>query len=904
MRVFILVLIAISAALPAVQASDVHLPDIEFRSSYSTSVDAPALASLLGHPMGERISDPAELLTAFERLVDRYPDRTRKVTYATSWQGRELFYVIIGTPERIASLETIRDDIDTVARPDRHAAGDIEAALSRLPGTVWLSHSVHGNEIAPADAALLVAHHLLTSENDPVVDAILRETLVFIDPMQNPDGRARFVQRFEAELGLAPLADRLAAEHDEPWPSGRVNHYLFDLNRDWLAITQPETAGRVAALLEWFPLAFVDAHEMGPDSTFFFAPEAVPFNPLLVDAQRESLALFGRNNARWFDRLGLPYFTREIFDAFYPGYGASWPSYYGAIAMTYEQASVRGLTMRRRDATEWTYGESVERYAMALLATAETVARHRERLWRDFAEYRSSAVDQARAEGPRAWVIPTQTDQRGADRLAALLARHGADVFALETADSACGLELAAGSYLIPAEQPAYRQLRVLLDEDIELPGDFAAEQERRRALDRPDEIYDVTAWSLPAMFNIDVEACRRGVEVGNSRPIEADDLPAGRRTGDDDAVAFLVPGGSQATGVFLAEALNRGLFVQSNEEAFEHEGRSWPSGSLIFPVATLPEAGPDLLEAMAESSGAEVVGIGDSWITDGPNLGSMSVRRLHPVRVALAWDRPTDIYAPGAVRFILERRFGLPVTPIRTTTLARAPLDRFDVVILPDSSRRGGGYDAVLGAAGRDHLADWVDDGGVLITLAGATEWAADPEIDLLAIRAEDQLQESSDDVGRAGDSDAQTESTPGTELTTIEDFERAVRPESESPDSVAGVLVRADVDQEHWLSAGLPAQVNVLVRGDRVFRPITHDRGRNVIRFTGPDELRVAGYLWDESRRQLAFKPFVVEQGRGRGRVIGFTEDPSVRAYLPGLDLVLLNAVLRGPSYSGRVR
>ena len=214
-----------------------------------------------------------------------------------------------------------QSDIQVIARPDRHDRATIDQAISRVPATAWLAYSVHGNEISPADAAMVTAWHLLAARDDALVDQILGNTLVFINPLQNPDGRERFVHQFEMAEGLEPAASRLAAEHDEPWPSGRVNHYLFDLNRDWLAITQPETRGHVDALLNWYPLAFVDAHEMGSDSTFFFAPEAIPYNPLLASAQRDNLTLFGQNNARWFDRFGFSYFTREIFDAFYPGYG-------------------------------------------------------------------------------------------------------------------------------------------------------------------------------------------------------------------------------------------------------------------------------------------------------------------------------------------------------------------------------------------------------------------------------------------------------------------------------------------------------------------------------------------------------------------------------------------------------
>ena len=174
------------------------------------------------------------------------------------------------------------------------------------------------------------------------VQSILANTLVFIDPLQNPDGRDRFVNGFYDTTGLEPSGSRIAAERNQPWPGGRTNHYLFDMNRDWISLTQPETRGRVEIYQKWFPLVFVDLHEMGSDSTYFFSPEADPYNPDITQTQRDSLKLIGRNNARWFDQFGFSYFTREVYDAFYPGYGAAWPLFHGSIGTTYEQASSPG----------------------------------------------------------------------------------------------------------------------------------------------------------------------------------------------------------------------------------------------------------------------------------------------------------------------------------------------------------------------------------------------------------------------------------------------------------------------------------------------------------------------------------------------------------------------------------
>jgi hypothetical protein len=878
-------------------AADDFWPGVEY------DPDAPEFEAVLGHAMGERISTPAQIRAWFDALAEAYPERIRIFPYAESWQGRELFYAVIGTPERIADLDAIQRDINTIAHPDEHEASEVERALERVPGTTWLSYSVHGNEVSPADSALLTARHLLAAVGDPIVDSILEQSLVFIDPLQNPDGRARFVHSFESAEGLEPIASRLAAEHDEPWPSGRVNHYLFDLNRDWLAITQPETEGRVAALLEWYPLAFVDSHEMGGDSTYFFAPEAVPYNPLLAGDQRDNLELFGRNNARWFDRFGFEYFTREVYDAFYPGYGASWPSYYGGVAMTYEQGSPRGLVFRRRDGSLLTYADAVRHNFVASVATAQTVAENREKLWSDFRDYRASAIEMARQQGPRAWVIPAQTDQGGADRLAGLLAAHGIDTRRSDENLRACGGEFDPGSYVIPADQPAYRKARVLLDRNVEMGEEFVAEQERRRAKDLPDEIYDVTAWSLPLMFNVRVVRCGRPVNTDGMRPVAPGEAPPGELNGSDPQVAWLAAGGSRATAMLLAAALRADLRVRSNERPFVHDGREYPSGTLIFTVADNPDDLDAVLEELAAATGADLVAVDDGWVTEGPNFGSNNVRTLFKPRVAMAWDRPTDIYAPGAVRFVLERQFGYPVVPIRTETLKSADLNRFDVLILPDSSRwRGGGYGGVLGETGRDHLADWVDDGGVLVTMAGGTEWAAHPDVDLLAVRAENQPRD--DEEATDDDEPAESARVPGTLIESAEQYEQLVDPDAEAPDSVAGVLIRAEVDADHWLSAGVADTVNVLVRGDRVFRPMPRDEGRTVARFAAADDLLAAGYLWEENKRQLAYKPFVVTQRHGRGLVIGFTEDPAVRAYLDGLNQLLVNAVLRAPSYSAKLR
>ena len=888
----------LSALMPSAMADDSVTEAWFDHHDFDHSV--PTQQQVLGYAPGERISPPEDIRRYFEALAEARPDQVRLIDYATSWQGRPLYYAIIGTPQRIADLDAIQADIQTIAHPDRHSSAEIEAALARVPGTAWLSYSVHGNEISPADAAMVTAWYLLAARDSEVADNILANSLVFINPLQNPDGRARFVHEFNSNLGLQADPSRLSAERNERWPSGRVNHYLFDLNRDWLPLTQPETQGHVAALLEWYPLAMVDAHEMGTDTTFFFAPEAEPYSPLIAPTQRESLIAFGENNARWFDRYGYAYFTREIFDAFYPGYGASWPLYYGGIGMTYEQASARGLVARKRTGEEVTFAQTVREYVAASLATLETVADRRDVLWANFAEYRRSAMDQAGRDGPAAWVIPAQTDQGGADRLGALVARHGSDVFRSTAAKDACGLELAAGSYVIPAAQPSYRQLRMLLDPQVDMADEFLAEQERRRARGEPDQIYDVTGWSLPVMFNVEVETCNRAPELSGLVQISPDQIHGGVLNQPEARVAFVAPGGSSATLRLLAAALRAGLAVDRSEKTFTLNGQDYPAGSLIFQHADNPDNLAEQLADMARTTGAQVTGTDTSWIMQGPSFGSNHVRRLHAPRIALAWDQPTDIYSPGAVRFVLERQIGYPVTIVRTQTLRSADLNRFDVVILPGASRWfGGGYATVLGSRGAAHLRDWVEDGGTLVTLASATAWAADPDVNLIASRLENDS--TSDDDEKLDGSQARVQ---GLELESLDDLDERTRAGNRPPDSVAGVLVNTEVDVNHWLAAGSAEAIPALVRGNRVFTPPNRDQSDIVVRYAGPDALLASGYLWEENRRQLAYKPYLMTQRHGRGHIVAFSEDPAVRAYLDGLNGLLVNAVLVAPSYSLKLR
>ena len=894
---------SIAAALLAATANAQH--DFEYWPNADYDPSIPTVESILGYAPGERITWHKDALRYFRALESSQPDRVSVHRYASSWEGRELVYVVISSAENMRRIDDIKRDMQSLRNAADTSRVDADRIIQSGPAITWLAYGIHGDEISSTDAAMLTAYHLLAARGDSRVDDILRKSVVILDPMLNPDGRDRFIHGFEVAEGLSPDPDRLSAEHDQPWPSGRGNHYLFDMNRDWFAMTQPESRGRVAVMQEWYPAAVVDYHEMGGDRTYFFAPGSDPINPHLTAMQMKNQELFGRTNAAWFDQFGIDYFAREVYDEFYSGY-TSWTAFFGSTSMTYEQAGIEGLIFRQYDGNELSFAETVRNHFVTSLATAETVANNRQKFLQDFYDYQVSAIAEGRSDEIRSYIIPQQSDQAGADKLAGQLVRQGVSIGVANAAFKACGEDYAAGSYVIDMAQPAKRLVRTLLDAHVAMDSPFLAEQERRRKIGLENQVYDVTAWSVPLMMNVRADTCNR-LATANTTPAGPELVHAPVLPNTNAKVAYLVPWGEATAIRFLSHALLDGLSVKSSDAAFTLHSKRYPAGTLIIDIADNPANVHEAVRDIATSSGANVVAVDDSWVTDGPSLGSNEVVSHNKPDVAIAWDFPT--YAPGAgqARFVIERQFDYPVTAIRTARIATADLGHYEVLILPEAFNEK--YATVLGEEGTENLRDWVSKGGVLIALGSANRYLADANIDLLSIRRENAVVEEEEDANDDDSSDSSGNSNgdeeleatvEGRNLESLSDYEKAIAPESPLPDSLSGVLLRADVTSEHWLGAGVASSLNVLAWSTDIYTPIRLDSGVNVARFSSPNNLLASGYMWEENRKQLAYKPFAVVQPSGRGFVIAFTQDPTIRAYLDGLNVIFANALFRGAAHA----
>ncbi len=857
----------------------------------------PQHADVLGYAVGEKITNYSDMLKYFEALSKAAPHNIQQFSYGKTWEGRDLIYLVIGSAENIAQLNDFETNIQKLADPRITDQNTAKHLIETMPASVWLGYGVHGNEISSTDAAMMTAYHLLASQNHLMTQAILDNTLVFIDPLQNPDGRNRFTSRYYATAGMEPSGDRYSAEQNEPWPNGRSNHYLFDMNRDWLAMTQPETQGRIGVMNRFLPLVVIDLHEMGGDMSYYFAPAADPVNPLMTKDQIANMTLIGQNNAKHFDAMGYDYFTREIFDAFYPGYGDSWPTFYGASASTYEVGSARGEVFTKRNGEVYSYAESVQKHFVASVSTIEATAKHRTKLLTDFHQYQVSAI--AEGENHSAFVIPQQADRAGTHKLAQLLSNHGIEVQQLQQDLKSCGRSFKSGAFVIDPAQPKGRMVEAMMRQQIDMDDAFIKTQEHRRSRNLNDQIYDLTAWSLPLMFNLDVVRCG-SIKSSALQPFDANQLLPAQITNPNAKVAYLVPWGDMAAGRLLTQGLRQGLNIKSADLPFTINNTNYPAGTLIIEVKQNNANISSQIQHLAESTGAIVNGVDSSWVTAGPNFGSVHVVQMNAPKIAMAWDQPTSSLSAGNSRFVIERQLGYPVTAIRSQQLNSAKLDHYDVLILP-----AGNYSTAFNAAGLKNISDWISQGGVLLTFGSATAYASTEQVGWLSVKTELAFTDQPDPTPVAAKNKSETDDQAiGQLIRTVEEHNQTIQQQHGQPDQVTGVLVKVATDQDHWLTAGVKPVVIAMVSGKQIYTPIKLDKGKNVAWFKGPEEILASGYLWQESRQQLAYKPFLIHQNKGRGMVIAYTQEPTLRAFLDGLHVMLSNSLFRSAAHSGKLR
>ncbi|MGK7311493.1 MAG: M14 family zinc carboxypeptidase [Candidatus Longimicrobiales bacterium M2_2A_002] len=863
LRLVVLALLAVPLPLTAQHGLADHGP-------YDPSVPTPA--SVLGHELGERFT-PHHLIVRYITALAESSPRIRVGTVARTHEGRPVLLAVATSESNQARLDGIRADAPRLADPRGATPAELDTLVDRMPTVVWLAYTVHGDEASGVEAALATLYQLAAGQDAATLE-ILDRVVTLIDPVQNPDGHDRHVSQVAWDRGaLGPDPFPGAVVHGHDWHGARTNHYLFDLNRDWIVHSQPETRGRMAMLRSWYPHVAVDLHEMGSSSTYFFPPPMPPIHTGIHPLVHEGWELFARGNAEAFADHGWGFFTREAFDEFFPGYGPSWPIHTGAIGMTYEQASSEGGAIERDDGSLLTLRKATRHHYTASRATLRTAAANRERRVRDYLTFRQDAIAGGRDAAMRT-ILFRRDDQGRADSMLTVLLRHGIEVHRLTrdarldaTAygeDDARTAAFPAGTYLVDLAQPQGVLARTLLEPESELDPGFVEEELARRAQGLGDRFYDMTGWAMPYLFRVDAAWTDRvpdAVESVTGMPAAEVEPPA--RAG----YAYVFEPGSEPALRMLAGLLADGFRVRHAREAFTTDGHAFPHGAFVVLVDRNRHIGDgDSLHAAirdrSRETGTPVVAVDNALVETGTDLGSNSVAAIPEPRVALAAGDGISSYSYGAAWHTFDTLLRFPVSRVELDVLTRT-LDEFDVVVLPSGWRLG----SALGTAGAGALAAWVRDGGTLITVDAATAWLASD--DGLARLREKEEPEAAGEVRLSL--------------------------------SVPGAILRARVDTLSPLSAGIrEAEIPVMFDGSRVYEtPADAEPGEVVVRYVDEDRLRLSGFLWPEAPARIAGTPYLWTEEVGSGRVIGFTGDPNFRAMWRGLVPLFANAVFLGGTF-----
>jgi hypothetical protein len=815
----------------------------------------PSPAEFLGYPLGARFTPHGRQLAYLEAL-DAVSDRVTTFEYGASPQGRPLRLIALSSRENLANLDDIRRNNLRLADPSGLLPANLDELRRTQPAIVWLAFGVHGNEAASPEAAMAVAYRLAAAAPESDAAQILESTVVLIDPLVNPDGHERYVAFYANAAGPAPNPDPRSAEHLEPWPGGRSNHFLIDLNRDWAWLTQKETLARIQAYRSWEPQVYVDFHEMGAEQTYFFPPPAEPVHPLLEGNTQAWYEAFGRANADAFDDLGWLYFIREEYDLLYPGYGDTYPSLRGAIGMTYEVGGSgrAGLAVELADGEVKTLADRVARHYTTALATLRTASTERRDLLRDF-------VDRRGARQPaRTYLF--KTGQPEAAAMVELLQAHGIEVRQLGQTQALRVQSLMpageversfpGGTYAVATRQPLGRLLRALMDAEASLAEDFVERQHLRLEDGLDAELYDITGWALPLAFN--VETWIHEGDVGGLKALREIPVVA---TGEG-GVGFLIRPQGMGTYRLALALLADGVRLRFVSEAFD--GDETTRGAFFVPRFGNGMDFAAKVQAKAAELGVEIERQASSWQELGPSLGSGKVQALRLPRVALLGGAGVDPHSHGFAWQLLASTLGLKTLRLDLGRLGETALDELDVIVLPD-----GGYGKLDDGAYRK-LDAFARGGGRLVAIGGGADLLR--ERGLSAIKAWQPPAEPVEDPIQPG----------------------LKRKEAALP--IPGAVVATEWVGRHALAAGMPTPPPWIFSGKTILLQ-TGDPRIDLLMVRRQDPL-LAGLIWPEAEKRISGALLVARERVGKGDLVLFAQEPNFRSYWRASMPFFCNAIL----------
>ena len=799
----------------------------------------------LGYPLGSRYTPHHKLVGYFQQAAAAMPQMMKLEQYGETNEGRPLLIAVIASAENLSRIEDIRKNNLRLTGMLTDKAPDLDA-----PAIVWLSYNVHGNETSSSEVSMKTLYELLNPANTQTKE-YLKNVVVIIDPCVNPDGRDRYVNWFTQMSGKNPNPDPNAREHNEPWPGGRVNHYNFDLNRDWAWQTQVETQQRLKKYNQWMPQVHSDYHEQGYNNPYYFAPAAQPYHEVITPWQRGFQVEIGKNNAKYFDANGWLYFTREVFDLFYPSYGDTYPLYNGSIGMTFEQGGGprSGSAVVTGNGDTLTLKDRIDHHFTTGMSTLEVVARNSAKVVKEFKQFFDNEKD-AGVGDYKSFVITDVTT----NKINAL--KHLLDVNGIVYTTAANGI-LKGYNYFTGKEE-SFTANNSLVVSTYQPKGVLAKVLFEPKSKLIDSATYDITAWALPYVYGLQAYAVKEKIAtLAYNETVKNNVVPP-------TSYGYLVNYGSFEDSKFLVALLNANIKVRYAERDFGFDGRKFKRGTLII-LKKGNEGKMDAFASAAQKFDAGITTISSGFMDTGFDFGSEKIHYVSKPKVAILTGRGINPESAGELWYLFDQQLNYPVTLINADDMADANWKNIDVVILPN-----GRYKILTDKDADKDLKTWVRQGGKLIALENAVAQMAGGDWGIKIKKPEDEKKEE--------------KPLTYAELKRYEESEH-----NGIMSNIAGAIYKIELDNSHPLAMGFPPFYHTLKQDDNMYEFLKDGWNVGVIK----KDSYVAGFVGNKLKEKIREGMSIGVEDYGRGSIVYLADDPIFRAFWENGKMLLSNAV-----------
>ncbi|MFN3757569.1 MAG: M14 family zinc carboxypeptidase [Algoriphagus aquaeductus] len=811
----------------------------------------------LGYKPGDRFTPHHRMVDYFEYVASQNPN-IKIIQYGETNEKRPLFVAILSSPENMAQLEQIRTD-------NLKRTGLMEGSPSTEVPINWMSFNVHGNESVGMEAAIST-FYTLADPNNTKSREWLKNQVVILDPCINPDGRDRYSMWYNQKMNTRLQPDPQSMEHNEPWPGGRANHYLFDLNRDWAWQVQVESQQRLKLYQQWMPQLHLDFHEQGIDNPFYMAPAAEPLHEQLTPFQHEFQDIFGRNTAKYFDQAGKFYFTKERFDILYPSYGDSYPMYNGAIGMTIEQGGSgrTGIGVYNSIGDTVTLSGRIAGHYTAAISAVEVTSQNAKRLVDEFSAYFKTNSSNPKGKF-KSFVIKGESNPAQVAKLLELMdkngirygkagARAGLKGYEYQSGKSGVTFSTSDNDIIINAYQPKGVLAQVLFEPNPVLNDSIT---------------YDITSWAMPYAYGLQAYALETKIDAAG----QYEKPTFTPNTAGATPVAYLAKWEGTRDAAFLAALLNQKIRVKYAEYPFTVEGKSFPAGSLIITKGGNEYVGnfDQKVVETANRFGVTLATTQTGYVDKGKDFGSPNIRVIQAPKVALVGGQGTSSLNYGEVWHFFEKELDYPLVNLDAANFGSYDLSKYDVIILPSVFGSG------LNGAAQTKLMDWVKAGGKVVAIDAAVNLFANKEGFKLKTYDTDEEKKAAEKAAQEIAKEERLESYTEGERLGISG-------------GTAGAIYEIKMDETHPLGYGTGGKFYTLKNNSSRFAYLSGGVNAGII--ASNDSYRT-GYIGYKIKSQMGKSVVIGAENQGRGQVVYFVDNPIFRGFWESGKLILSNAI-----------